>query len=564
MKNAPWPLGIVLAAACLLLTATTSGGTHEDVSLRLLRSHIKHVFIIYQENESFDHYFGTYPGADNLNTISAVLHGFRQYDPIAKQWMTPFRIADPDVESPDHSRAALLQKINGGRMNEFVSVQERSSAKDGYGTDDQRRLGQLTMAYYDCDTLPFLWKYAKTFALFDHFFQAMTGPSTPGNIEVIAGQTGQTQAARNPSEIVNQAGSGPGVPVENSIDPPFGPYPGKPREKLQIPQRYATVMLTLNGRSDAEATNDLDGVREDLRQVARSGRIAVPWGWYQEGYNGPTRAALAGYSAHHNAPQYFAFMRHNDVFWTHVHPLSVLLPAIRSGALPDRGVYYIKGSNYNRFGWKPANEAAFIQKYFLGDDDHPGTGDSDRQVAESFVATYVNAIARSRYWKDSAVIVTWDDDGGFYDHVPPPSFERCWDGHACGDGPRVPFIVISPYAKSGVVVHDLGDTTSVVQFIDSVFDLPPLATLPDEKPYMPEGPRDANPRLTNLAGAFDPQRLGGKRAPIAPSQAIIPKRIVNTFPAQMSCASLGIRPMHVPGTQAAPAGFQALPKQFIP
>ena len=104
------------------------------------------------------------------------------------------------------------------------------------------------------------------------------------------------------------------------------------------------------------------------------------------------------------------------------------------------------------------------------------------------MATFVNAIARSRYWKDSAIIITWDDSGGFYDHAVPPQFERCPDGRPCGDGPRVPFILISPYAKSGVVVHDTGDTGSVVKFIDALFGLPASSSLPDEKPYMPEEP----------------------------------------------------------------------------
>ncbi len=555
-------------AACAIAphaSVRASTATSQAALVVLLRAHVKHVFIIYQENESFDHYFGSFPGADNLGGVSAALHGFRQWDPIGKTWVTPFRIADPDVESPDHSRAALLSKMDGGKMDHFLTVQEASSAKDGYGRDDRRRLGELTMSYYDCATIPFLWKYAGNFALYDHFFQAMTAPSTPGNIEIIAAQSGQTQAARDPSEIVRGSGSGAGVPVENSMDPPYGPYAADAAKKhLQVPQRYATVMLTLNGRKDVLATNDTAGVRRDLSLVGRNARAPVPWGWFQEGYNGPSNAALPGYSAHHNAVQYFAYMRHNDVFWSHVAPLGALIPAIREGRLPDRGVFYIKGGNQNRFGWRPANRSPFIQRNFLGDDDHPGTGDSDRQVAESFVATFVNAIARSRYWKDSAIVITWDDSGGFYDHAPPPRFERCWDGHPCGDGPRVPLILISPYSKSSAIVHDLGDTSSVVRFIETVFDLPALASLPDEKPYMPEGPRDTNPRLSDLTSGFDPLRLAGVRPAIPADRAIVPDRVVNVFPAAMSCAALKIAPERVPHAGVQPRGFAGLPKQFIP
>lgn len=568
MRKFPCSMAAALAAAAVLLflmpAAPAQRPARGAALLPLLRAHIKHVFIIYQENESFDHYFGSYPGADNLATVSAALHGFRQYDPLAHSWITPFRIADPDVESPDHSRAALLAKMNGGNSDRYVVVQEQSSAREGYGTDDARRMGQLTMSYYDCDTIPFLWKYARTFTLWDHFYQAMTGPSTPGNIEIIAAQSGQTQAARNPSEVVAGDGSGAGVPVENSMDPPFGPYSGTPKPKLQVVQRYATVMLTLAGRDDRRARRDLQGVREDLQRVGKAGKSAVPWGWYQEGYAGTGRPALAGYSAHHNALQYFAYLRRNSVFWSGVHPLRDILHELKNGTLPERGTFYIKGSNRNGFKWRPARRSAFIQKHFLGDDDHPGTGDSDRQVAESFVATFVNAIARSRYWNDSAIILTWDDSGGFYDHAPAPSFERCWDGKPCGDGPRVPLIVISPYSRSGAIVHDLGDTTSVVRFIETVFALPPLATLPDEAPYMPLGPRDTNARLSNLVAAFDARRLSGASPPISRTAAVISDDVVNAFPAPMNCRTLHLRSDVVPRSGAAPPGFRGLPDLYVP
>ncbi len=530
-----------------------------------LREHVKHVFVIYQENHSFDEYFGTYPGADNLASTQARLHGFRQYDPIGKQWVTPFLITDPDIDSPGHSRAALLAKIDGGRNDQYVARQEKDSAKDGYGASDAQALGLLTMAHYDCDTIPFLWKYAHAFTLYDRFFQGMTAPSTPGNIEIIAAQTGQTQWARDQDEAVKPSGKGPGVPVLSSIDPAFGPYPAKPTPPLEIPLRFATVLLTLNGQSDARATKDTRGVQEDLSLMGQSGRAPISWGWYQEGYNYANSLAIEGYSSHRNVVQFFAYMRHNDVFWRNVHSLREILPALRDATLPDRSVVYIKGGSYNHFGWRPANADPFIQKHFLGDDDHPGTDDSDRQIAESFVATFVNAIARSSYWKDSAIIITWDDSGGFYDHAVPPHFERCPDGKPCGDGPRVPFILISPYAKSGAIVHDSGDTGSVVKLIDTLFGLPALASLPDEQPYMPEGPRDANPRLTDLTGAFDLRRLLGQTQPIPASAAEIPDAVVGRFPARMTCAALGIQPATVPAASGAPPrGYLPLPRQYIP
>jgi phospholipase C len=536
-----------------------------DALVAALRRHVKHVFVIYEENHSFDNYFGTYPGAENLASALARAHGFRQYDPIGKQWVTPFGITEPDVESPSHSRPSLLAKMDGGASDRYIVVQEKDSTNAGYGPSDAQAIGLLSMAHYDCNTLPFLWKYASSFDLFDHIFQGMTGPSTPGNIEIIAAQTGQTQWARNPSEVVAANGKGPGEPIESSIEAPFGPYAGAPEKPMALDQRYATVLMTLTGRDNRLATQDTDGVREDLAYLTAGGRSPIGWGWYQEGYNGPNNDALRGYASHRNVVQYFGYMRRNDVYWDHVHNLKTLQSDLRDGTLPDESVSYIKGGSFNEFGWRPANKDPFIQKNFLGDDDHPGTGDSDRHVAESFVATFVNAIARSRYWKDSAIIITWDDSGGFYDHVPAPQFERCQDGHPCGDGPRLPFILISPYAKSGRVVHDSGDTGSVVKFVNTLFGLPALASLPDEKPYMPEGPRDNNPRLTDLTGGFDPGRLSGAVAPIPASAAEIPDALVNTFPPAMNCASLGITPVSVPGESASPPhGYLPLPRQFIP
>lgn len=530
-----------------------------------LRQHVKHVFVIYQENHSFDNYFGTYPGAENLSTALARSHGFRQYDSIGKQWVTPFLMSDPDIESPSHSRTSLLSKMNGGASDRYVATQESDSLKGGYDSGDAQAIGLMSMGHYDCNTIPFLWKYASAFDLYDHIFQGMTGPSTPGNIEIIAAQTGQTQWARNPSEVVAANGKGPGEPIESSIEAPFGPYPGAPEKPMALDQTYATVLLTLTGRDDRLATQDTGGVREDLAYMTSLGRAPVGWGWYQEGYNGPDNAALRGYASHRNVVQYFGYMRKNDVFWNHVHDVKKLLPALQAGTLPDKSVVYIKGGGYNHFGWQPANKDPYIQKQFLGDDDHPGTGDSDRNVAESFVATFVNAIARSRYWKDSAIVITWDDSGGFYDHVPSPQFERCQDGHPCGDGPRIPFILISPYAKSGAVVHDSGDTGSVVKFVNTLFGLPALASLPDEKPYMPEGPRDGNPRLTDLTGGFDLRRLSGAAAPIPASAAEISDSVVNAFPPAMSCAATGAAPVDVPGMAASPPrGYLPLPRRRIP
>ncbi len=540
-----------LAALSILALSAQSPTPPQDIA-QAVRARIKHIFVIYQENHSFDNYFGTFPGAENLVSPLAQSHGFRQYDPLGKRWITPFRITDPDIETPTQSRRVLLDKMHGGAMDAFVSTEERSSLKHfAQNAEDARDVGLTTMAHYDCDTIPFLWRYAQTFALFDRIFASMTAPSTPNNIAVIAAQAGQTQGARDSKESSAPDDKGPGTPAINDLDPAYGPYTEFKNPK-QIPQRYATLMLTLGGTNDSQATQDTDDVAQDLGATIASGRGPIDWGWYQEGYVSPT-VALSGYQTHHNAPQYFAYLRHNDVFWNNVHGVQALLDALTSGSLPASGIFYIKGGSMNEFGWKPANRDPYVQAQYLGDDDHPGPGDSDHQIGEAFVATFVNAIARSRYWSDSAIVISWDDPGGFYDHVPPTAFERCPDAQPCGDAPRVPLLLLSPYARSGAIVDDAGDTASIVKFAEAVFGLPALASLPDEKPYMPEGPRDANPAITDLLGAFDIARLNGTSAPILSTAAEIPDGVVNAFPAAMNCASLGIAPVVLPN--ASTPGF---------
>lgn len=525
-----------------------------------LRARVRHVFVIYQENRSFDSYFGTYPGADNLATAEARQHGFKQYDPMGRIWVTPFRLKAADVASPNHSRPALIAKSDGGRMDRFIVEEELTQEKRGASENFSRQLGQLTMAYEDCDTIPFLWLYAHRFALYDHIFEGMYGPSTPGNIDLIAAQTGQTQWARNPSEKVNADDEGPGDPVVNDAAPAFGPYEhGVPRVK-QFDQTYATVLLTLLGGKATKAKRDNDGIKEDITELAKLDRESVPWSWYQEGFGNGQGDDHPSYIAHHNAPQYFGYVHENAPLWSGVHDLMDFFSVMEKKQLPPGSVVFIKGGRSNPFGWRPANPDPRVQADYLGDDDHPA--DSDSQIAESLVAKVINTVARSPYWNDSVILVLWDDPGGFYDHVPPPQFERCPDSHPCGDGPRIPLLLISPYAKSGAIVSSPGDHASFAKFLDALYGLPPLASLPDEKPYLPEGPRDANPRLTDLLGGFDAARLAGTKPPIPATEAEIPDAAVNQFPPPMTCKSIGVTPVNVPGGLAnPPSGFNPLPER---
>lgn len=576
--------------------------SHAQV-VALLRRHIKYVFVLYQENRSFDSYFGTFPGANGLfSQPESQTPGFTQ--PLmnldgSATTIRPFRIGPAqfaaDTDDVDHSHPSLVDKMHvldgTARMDRFALTEERKFAGNELPTIMAKQFGELTMAYEDCDTVPFLWRYADRFTLADNIFQEITGPSTPGNLDIIAAQTGATQWIEHPEQGYSGNGeSGPGEPVVNDADPYWGsPFDRRKKvpvnpydftvyhhDSVQYNQTYASLPLTLARGSlgsvvkkDELPDDDLDDVRDDIVAVTAAGQAPVAWRWYEEGYDRePTTGAdpvdagglHASYITHHNGPQYFGYIANNPAMREKLRGLDDFFQDVAHGALPKTGgVFYVKGGYQNIAGLSPADPRA--AETFLGDDDHPGY--SDAMISEALVARAVNAIAASPYWKESAIIITWDDSEGDYDHVPPAdrvhqrNISGANDAVPVSDGPRVPLILISPYARVHAIDHAHGSHASVVKFVDAVMGLIPLANLPDElkarergeKKYGQKdlGPQDAlTPDITDLTGAFDPARLEGKAPPLPASYAIIPPKLVDTQPSALSghygCKQIGIVP----------------------
>jgi phospholipase C len=615
---------IAPALAALVLTVLSAGSAFapqarasngESLSA-LVRQKIKYVFVIYQENRSFDSYFGTFPGAEGFFSHAPALPaGFAQ--PLLDTDGTtlaihPFRIGPvqyaSDTDDVDHSHTGLVTKmdiVDGiPQMDRFALTEERRFSPTGNPSLQAKQFGELTMAYEDCDTVPFLWQYANRFALFDHVYQLMTGPSTPGNLSIIAAQTGITQRILHPDEAAGGANgdAGAGVPVLDDSDPFWGSpsdttASGKmPVNPADFPgygtQRnltFASLPLTLMGgqlaatvKSDRDGAGDLRDVGDDVGAISQTGAAATPWAWYEEGYDrepsnpddGPETAdgRHAGYVTHHNGPQYFGYVANNPAMSAHLHGLDDFRRAIDRRALPPEGVFYLKGGYRNLLGLKPADPDTAVQTRFVGDDDHPAYSDS--QISEAMVADLVNRIARSPYWKQSAIVLTWDDSEGDYDHVVPRIRHQIPGEAPQSDGPRVPLIVISPFAKTHAIVHDIGDHASVVKLVDTVFGLTPLEALPDEKRAADHarslfgpgdfGPVDADPRISDLLSAFDPNRLRGTAPPLPARLAIVPDALVRTLPQQTGygCAAIGIVPvdraMHI--ENFIPADFNPRPK----
>ncbi|MGH9733607.1 MAG: phospholipase C [Candidatus Acidiferrales bacterium] len=578
--------------------------------VRLLRKKVKYVFVIYQENRSFDSYFGTFPGANGIFSKDArhtpgfnqqiidtdgtvgTIHPFR-IGPDAKPCGRVSACFAADTDDVDHSHPSILAKIDRhdglAKMDRFALTEERKYSPTGNPSLQAKQFGELAMAYEDCDTVPLLWQYAHKFVLFDHIFQEMAGPSTPGNLSILGAQTGVTQWVLHPDEAyAGNGASGQGVPVLNDGDPFWGSQLDKTPQSQKMPvnphdfrngkeyatQRnltYATLPLTLAGgdlgdvtKSDRDADDDLGDVKEDVGFITALKKASVPFGWYEEGYDkeptdpdeGPTDAngVHASYVTHHNGPQYFGYISNNPKMNEQLHGLDDFFEAVEKQTLPKQGgLFFIKGGFRNIFGMHPVDPDPNVQKSFLGDDDHPSY--SDAQISEAMAAEAINKIAASSYWAESAIIITWDDSEGDYDHVPPPVRAYGPDGSPISDGPRVPLLLISPYARTGFIAHDEGSHASVAKFVDALFNLTPLALLPDELHARKLGeikfhqkglgPQDAlTPGVTDLTAAFSRNRLDGKQKPLPPSYVEVPEDHIRNLPLTtgFGCKNIGIVP----------------------
>jgi len=574
----------------------------------LVQQKIKYVFVLYQENRSFDSYFGTFPGANGLySQLPTNTPGFTQTivnTDGTTGTVSPFRIGPTqyaaDTDDVDHSHALTTAKMdiqNGtSQMDKFAATEELKYSPTGNPSLEAKQMGELTMAYEDCDTVPLLWAYADRFVLFDNIFEAMTGPSTPGNLSIIGAQAGETQWALHPNNttatVPLMVDDDPfwGSPSDKSASPlPVNPgdYPGYPvASNLTFATLPLSMLLSTANTvtaTDPTASSDLVDVTDDVAFLSKLTQPAVTFGWYQEGFDkestdtaGPVTAngSHASYVTHHNGPQYFGYVANTPALRAQLHGLGDFYSALQNSTLPKAGgVFYVKGGYTNTMGITPADPDPTVQKNFLGDDDHPAY--SDAQISEAMVANSINAIAASAYWPQSAIIITWDDAEGDYDHVAPPIVNFGPDKTAQSFGPRVPLILISPYAKLGYISSQQGSHSSVVKFVDTVFGLPPLATLPDELlgRYLglvtlgqeDLGPQDAlTPGITDLLDAFSTSRLMGLSVPLTPDYVMVAPSYVTRIPqvTGLGCSDLGIlttdRQLGI--TNNIPADFNPRPK----
>jgi phospholipase C len=677
--------------------------------ITLLRKHVKYVFVLFQENRSFDLYFGTYPGADGLQTsfVGAErppanrmpswnqqivdVDGTRQ---TLHPFLIPRSVSTPhgrvplypeDIYSVDHSHYGMATSLHFDSKkllhakndafaldNEGLAYLDDESGVAGHVVSkgksvsippantpppsalalSKKQIGEVAIAHLDCDTVPFLWQYADRFALFDNFRQTTIGPSTPNAIAMIAAQTGETQWALHPDKTGKNAGVGAPYTVPNETDtppfagsaaddfagkPPMGPdeqnfapcatsykngtyagtcpIPLSPANGLlkastlkgapgtylpgQSNLTFASLPLSFMGDQalaitmhDAHPSTDLADIQHDIPAVAVQDKI-VSWGWYQQGYgpepfdgkatiNGaPATTQHASYIVHHNGPQYFGYVGDNPAELTHLHGLQQFYDDIAARKLPaDGGVFYVRGGYFNNDGLQTVDPNPNVRALFAGDDDHGSYADS--QISEALVADSVNAIAASPYWAESAIIIAYDESDGFYDHVPPRI--RSWgpDGIPMAGGPRIPAILISPYAASHVISHVYSEHGSVIKFINEVFGLTALSKLPDEMRAQALGATEAaiagpnglqtalgpndGDGVGDLLEAFDNDRLLGRAKPVPAAAAMIPRATVLALPhfAGAGCSTLHITPTDYPNGYGQDRENDPPPPDFNP
>jgi phospholipase C len=431
-------------------------------------SRIQHVVVIFQENVSFDHYFGTYPMATN----SAGEPSFTARDGTpAVNGLTPDLLShNPNLANPrrldrsqavtcdqDHTYRDEQRAVDNGKMDQFVQTVSGSSCPDK----------STVMDYYDGNTVTALWNYAQHYAMSDSSFGTNYGPSAVGALNLISGQThGAT-------------------PTDVSANTAHGSVIGDPGPVDDDCAASYPTRVSMSGKNVGDLLN----------------AKGITWGWFQGGFRPSTAwtasthtaavcntisgSNIAGrsrpdYIGHHEPFQYYtstanphhlpptsAAMIGKSDRANHQYDLSDFWTAVHAGNIP--AVSYLKAPAYQ--------------------DGHAGY--SDPLDEQTFLVNTINQIEQSKDWASTAIVIAYDDSDGWYDHVfspvVNPSSDSSYDAvygaglcgtpaagayqDRCGYGPRLPLLVISPFAKTNFVDHQVTDQSSILRFIEDNWNL---------------------------------------------------------------------------------------------
>jgi phospholipase C len=413
----------VLAAgafACLLAvvlaTAELPGKHHEARASALVGIHkIRHVVIIMQENRSFDSYFGTYPGADGIPMKDGT-PAVCVPDPLSRKCVRPYHdTADRNAGGP-HDHVDAVRDIAGGLMNGFIRSAVGGRRRACAGQVDAPACSFApkapdVMGYHDWHEIPNYWDYARNFVLQDHMFESDTSWSLPSHLYLVSGWSAH---CATPGDAMSCRAA-----IQAPGSPPYSPQ----NPTAQAPDYAWTDLTYLLHRYD------------------------VSWGYYvakgDQPDCGDSQMFCAPVPQNSKTPgiwnplPYFDTVR-QDGQLSDVRPLEAFYDEAQSGTLPA-------------VSWVTPAQAV---------SDHPPALISNGQA---YVTGLINTIMRSPDWDSTAIFLTWDDWGGFYDHVRPPAV----DGQ--GYGLRVPGLVISPYARRGFIDHQTLSFDAYLKFIEDDF-----------------------------------------------------------------------------------------------
>jgi phospholipase C len=416
-----WILGLLLC---------TTIGLADDI-----RTKINHIIVIYLENRSFDNLFRGFVGADTSDNPfvpygpqsdakgmvypklsmgeNAIALGFPHEIPNAPFLLDDYVTQDKIIPDLVHRFFQNKLQINRGANNRFVNVSDEKA---------------LTMGYHDM-TNSALWRYAKEFTLCDQFFAAAYGGSFLNHQWLIAARTPYVGVESNISayalnhegEILKDGVLTPDGYAVNTMQPFYPPFKAK----------YSDPALRLPPQ-----THDTIGDRLSDKNIS--------WGWYSGGYDKATRGLGDDihYQYHHNPFLYFENYKPNSRGREHLKDEKEFFSQIQKNTLPS--VVFFKPS--------------------AADNQHPGY--ASIKAADLKLEQIVEAIrSKPKLWEKTLIIITYDENGGLWDHVSPPAPDR-W-----GMGTRIPALVISPFAKKGFVDHTTYDTTSILRLIEWRFGL---------------------------------------------------------------------------------------------
>jgi len=396
-------------------------------------SKVKHVVVIYMENHSFDNLYGQFPGADgleqakkeNVTQVDSSGQPYAVLPPIPRSSAFPTNLPNsffnidqyvaPDQLTPDvtHQFYQEQQQIDGGKMDKFALYNYSKG---------------LTMGYYKTSKLP-LYHLARKYTVCDHFFHSAFGGSYLNHQWLIAAVTPMFPNA--PDRIKAQLDASGKLVKDGSVSP----------DGYSINTSYS-VNLHPKSANPAYLVPNLTSPTIGDRLSDKG----ISWAWYAGGWDNVIAGKADPTFAYHHQPfAYFTrYAEGTQERATHLKDETEFLEAAKNGTLPA---------------------VSFVKPIGL-EDEHPG--ESTVTNGEKHAVELINAVLNGPNGKNAVIILTYDENGGFWDHVAPPVIDR-W-----GPGTRVPALIISRFAKKGYVDHTTYETVSILAFIEKRWGLKPL------------------------------------------------------------------------------------------